>query len=255
MLNEGEQYRMILGDCLEGMDSAPDGCFDLVLTDPPYCSGATETARRQKRPELTHESVNERPTIECDSMGILGYEWVTRQWLIQARRCTVKGGHLLLFTDWRMMPLASTLVEAAGWRWNTVIVWDKTYAGLGSGFRGQHELIIAASNGQPTWHSYEYGNILKAMRLTSTDHPHQKPVELLIPLIETCSPVNGLVVDPHAGSGSTGVACLRTERRFLGYEIDPAHHATAEKRLAEAANAAPLFDAVPKQAPLFPEAV
>lgn len=64
-------------------------------------------------------------------------------------------------------------------------------------------------------------------------HISQKPVELMAWLIETLRiGVGKTVLDPYMGSGSTGVACIRTGRRFVGIEIDPGHAAAAAERIA-----------------------
>lgn len=88
---------------------------------------------------------------------------------------------------------------------------------------------------------------------TETDalHPCQKPLGMMVELIERLTEPGSLILDPFAGSGTTVEAALRTERRAVGIERDPAYHATAVKRLAEAANSAPLFDAAPTQGRLF----
>ena len=63
-------------------------------------------------------------------------------------------------------------------------------------------------------------------------HPTQKPVRVMQWCMEQARvPEGGLVLDPFAGSGSTGVACIRTGRRFIGIERDPAHFATMRARL------------------------
>ena len=204
-----------------------------VITDPPYCSGAHESARRGKRVAMTPESVTARPTIALDDMGTLGYEWVSRQWFMSVRELVAPGGHLACFTDWRMSPQVQTMLETAGWRLTNCLVWDKGYPGLGSGFRAQHEFIVLASKGQPVWHSYDFGNVLKSMRLTDTDHPHQKPEELIRKIIATCAPQNGVVLDPFMGSGSTLVAAKSSGRRAIGIELDEGYCETAAKRLAQ----------------------
>jgi site-specific DNA-methyltransferase (adenine-specific) len=63
-------------------------------------------------------------------------------------------------------------------------------------------------------------------------HPTQKPVGLCARLIRTHSGPGDLILDNCAGSGTTAVAALREGRRFLGFESDPAHHATAMRRIA-----------------------
>jgi hypothetical protein len=64
-------------------------------------------------------------------------------------------------------------------------------------------------------------------------HPTQKPVELMTWCMEKAGVPDGAVVlDPFMGSGTTAVACIRTNRHFIGFEIDPGYHAIAEKRIA-----------------------
>lgn len=67
-----------------------------------------------------------------------------------------------------------------------------------------------------------------------TVHPTQKPVALLEYLIKTYTTPGDVVLDNCMGSGSTGVACVNTGRRFIGMELDPGYFAIAEKRIAEA---------------------
>ncbi len=220
------------GDCLEVLRSLGQ-VATVVLTDPPYCSGAHEAAKRSKTASITPESVSARPVIEMDSMGSLGFDWVTRAWLLLARRVTKPGGHLVCCTDWRMLPPLATLTETAGWRWNNVVVWDKGYPGLGAGFRAQHEMLILASNGAPEWQSYDYGNVISSMRLTQTDHPHQKPIELLKPVIATCSVAGDVVLDPFMGSGSTIRAAKDLGRKAIGIEIEERYCEIAAKRLSQ----------------------
>ena len=233
---------VVCGDCLELMKVLPDGCVDAVITDPPYCSGAHESARRGKREARTPESVNSRPTIQLDDMGLLGYQWVTRQWFLDARRFMLEGGSLACFSDWRMTPFIQLMLETAGWRLTNVIVWDKTYPGLGSGFRAQHEFIVLASNGQPNWFSYDYGNVIQSVRLTDTEHPHQKPVDIVEKIIQTCSPEAGTVADLFLGVGTTAVAAKKLGRHFLGFEISPEYCKIAEDRIALVEAQPNLFD-------------
>ena len=65
-------------------------------------------------------------------------------------------------------------------------------------------------------------------------HPNQKPVELLEYLIKTYSNENDTVLDFTMGSGSTGVACLQTNRNFIGIELEPKYYEIAEQRINEA---------------------
>lgn len=66
-------------------------------------------------------------------------------------------------------------------------------------------------------------------------HPTQKPVSLLEYLVKTYTNEGDTVLDNCMGSGSTGVACVNTGRRFIGMELDPVYFGIAEKRIQEAA--------------------
>lgn len=77
-------------------------------------------------------------------------------------------------------------------------------------------------------------SILRYAKLANF-HPHEKPVALLKRLIAWSTKPGDTVFDPFAGSGSTAVACIQLGRNFIGCEIDPAHHATALKRIEQAA--------------------
>ena len=69
-------------------------------------------------------------------------------------------------------------------------------------------------------------------------HPTQKPTEVMARLVEMLCPPGGLVIDPFAGSGTTGVACVQTGRRFIGIELDPGYADIARARIAKAAEQA-----------------
>lgn len=71
----------------------------------------------------------------------------------------------------------------------------------------------------------------------SENHPTIKPLALMEWLVKLICPPNGLCLDPFAGSGTTAVACLNTNRRFTGCELSPDYHAIALKRIAESQGA------------------
>ena len=77
-------------------------------------------------------------------------------------------------------------------------------------------------------------NVLEYSKDNDGYHPTQKPVALLEDLIQTYSNEENTVLDFTMGSGSTGVACVNTGRRFIGIELDPGYFAIAKKRITEA---------------------
>ncbi len=75
-------------------------------------------------------------------------------------------------------------------------------------------------------------------------HPAAKPPELIAGLIEQMTDPGDTILDPFMGSGSTGVACVRTGRNFIGMEIDPAYYATAQRRIADEQAKTSLLDMI-----------
>lgn len=135
------------------------------------------------------------------------------------------------------------------------VVWDKERPGLGDfaqDFAPQHEIIWFAvkpahcrAAGFRFQHCPESGKLdrprsvlrCRTPPLAERTHPNEKPVELLTTLIRATVPPGGLVLDPFAGSGSTGEAALSLGRRFAGCELSPDHARTARARLQRAVKA------------------
>jgi len=82
------------------------------------------------------------------------------------------------------------------------------------------------------WEGNKYkSNILKYKKDYDGYHPTQKPVSLLEDLVKTFSNEGDLVVDLTMGSGSTGVACVNTNRKFIGIELDEGYYNIAQDRI------------------------
>ena len=64
-------------------------------------------------------------------------------------------------------------------------------------------------------------------------HPTEKPIEVMKRLVEMCSPVGGVVLDPFLGSGTTAIACLETGRDFIGVEKNEGYYQVALDRVAQ----------------------
>ena len=95
--------------------------------------------------------------------------------------------------------------------------------------RREYEDLRYTFNNQKTHHSVWNYEIAER-----NGHGTPKPVDLIENIIKHSSNEGDLILDPFAGSGSTGIACLNTNRNYIGIEIDPTYYAIAEKRIAEA---------------------
>lgn len=84
-------------------------------------------------------------------------------------------------------------------------------------------------------------DVLSYRTVTCGEHPCEKPVELMVDLIETTTEPHELVCEPFLGSGTTGVACVRLGRRFIGIEREPKYFEIARRRIIAELNRQPLF--------------
>lgn len=219
-------------DCLEVI--AGLSRVDLVITDPPYSSGARTDSERQVRGAMLR-SMEDADWFSHDAMTTWGFSWFLRSALSALRPNLKQGAHVYVFIDWRQTPNVYGMLEATGYRVNQCLVWDKLHFGMGAYWRNQHENIVFASNGVPA-EMLDRGmpSVLgcSAVSPSTRQHPTEKPAALLQQIIRAAPGDD--VFDPFMGSGSTGVAALRSGRRFIGCEINPHHFATACKRIEEA---------------------
>lgn len=223
---------LYLGDCMEVLPGLSE--IDAVVTDPPYSSGARTDSERQVRGSMLR-SMEDADWFSHDAMTTWGFNWFLRSLLSALRPKLRVGAHAYLFIDWRQTPNVYGMLEAAGYRVNHCLVWDKGHFGMGTYWRNQHENIVFASNGQPRdMLDRGMGSVLKHPPVApkARVHPTEKPAGLVRALVRAIA--GDLVFDPFMGSGSTGVAALTSGRRFIGCEINPHHFETACKRLSEA---------------------
>ncbi len=231
-------------DCLVWLRTLPDACADAFVTDPPYSSGGQFRGDRSKgvgRKYFRGGSVAKLPAFTGDNRDQRSFGFWATLWLAEALRVAKPGAVLLQFCDWRQLPVTTDAVQAAGWVWRGVAVWDKTEAcrPARGRFAAQAEYVVWGSKGPLAAERgigclpgvFRHG-VKRAERV----HLAGKPVALLLDLVTVCAPA-GLVIDPFAGSGTTGVAALRTGRRFLGCELEPAYVTVARERLAAEASA------------------
>ena len=206
--------------------------FDMILTDPPYSSGARRDADRSVRGGMLRTDPD---WFSHDTMTTWGFTWFLRSILAKARGRLAPGGHVYVFTDWRQTPNVYAILEASGYRVNHCLVWRKSHFGMGSHWRNQHENIVFASLGKAaTMLNRGMSTVLDAAGISSSKrrHPTEKPVDLLSQIVRAVP--GDVVFDPFMGSGSTGVAALQEGRRFIGCEIDEGYFKIAVDRVGGA---------------------
>jgi len=229
-------------DCLDWLSELPSDTAGAVITDPPYCSGGSSRAEIQRPPSEKYLNQGQQKTYEDFAGDALDgrsfYRWSV-EWMREALRVTKPSGYLLVFADWRQLGTLTDAVQAAGWLWRGINVWDKTESSRAPHkgyFRHQAEYIVWATKGKcrKATHAGPFPGVIRCYQHHSQKfHATGKPLELLERLVQCVDP-GELILDPFAGSASTLLAARATGRPASGCEIEPKIFATAVARLKAA---------------------
>jgi len=209
--------RIYVGDCMEFMRQLPDGCVDMVVTDPPYNLGVRTffTANR-----ATGEVFN-----RSRSLGQWDENFPLKD-VAQAMIRIIRGALMAFASDEQIPIWLSVLPDAV------IGAWVKTNPMphlRPTAVRRVHEHLVF-------WGPIGGDSVITAPTDTTTfaggrpKHPTLKPLWVMENLVNRTDP-GDLVFDPFLGSGTTAVACERLSRRWIGCEISPDYAAMAQKRI------------------------
>ena len=232
---------LVNADCFDVFPFIEGKSIDAIICDLPY--GTT--------------------TCKWDSVLNLTLLWC------QYFRVLKNGGNVILFSQ---QPFTSEWINSAKDIFRYEVIWEKekpsNFAFAKHGIMKYHENILIFGEGSGTYnpqmtigkpnHSVGRGirkknnesgantaivtnktdglkhpkSVLKFNREAKPEHPTQKPVELMEYLIKTYTNENEIVLDNTMGSGTTGLACLKTNRKFIGIEKEKQYYDVAVRRLS-----------------------
>jgi site-specific DNA-methyltransferase (adenine-specific) len=220
---------LYLGDCLEVMPTLEP--VDHVIGDPPY-----EAVMQNKWGVLSRNAPSSH--VRHEEIGFEAIDDI-REEVAQA---VTKGsqGWVILFCMAEGVRAWRDALEAAGARYKRAMVWIKPDAMPqfnGQGPSTGHEMMVSAwcGEGHSTWNGGGKPGVFTYNKNTlDAVHPTQKPLPLMRALVHLFSNEGQTVLDPFAGSGTTGVACVQQGRNFIGIERNPDHFAAACRRIEDA---------------------
>jgi site-specific DNA-methyltransferase (adenine-specific) len=229
---------------LAGMDRDD---IAVVMVDPPYSSGGMFRSDRQLDPSQKYRGwsqgcdgksaapASQPGSFAGDSRDQRGYFGWCSLWLSQAWRLAKPTSQVYVFTDWRQLPVTTDAVQAGGWTWRGVLVWDKGIGRPMKGrFRNHLEYIVWGSHGpMPEAEEGVYPSTLLRYPPPGTDRDHvtEKPVTLIRDLLSIAPP--GIVLDPFMGSGTTLRAAKDLGRPSIGIEIEERYCEIAARRCSQ----------------------
>ncbi len=245
-------------DCLDVLPMLQAGTVDHVITDPPYEAAAHTKQRRVKDGARTsdwggrtndpqHPALSFAPLTEATRLGVA--EQASRL----ARRWTIAFCQVEAAMRWaEAFVVTGMMIRRIG-------VWVKPdampqFTGDRPGM-GYESIVFAHAKGRSRWNGGGRTAVFTHNKNTPGGRHHhetQKPLPLMLELVELFTDPGDLVLDPFAGSGTTGVACLRLGRRFIGIERDATYAQVARERLHAESQGLTLRDARAGQMPMFP---
>lgn len=239
----GSDWTLYAGDSLRVLDTFEEGSVDATVTDPPYSSGGFTRGDRTATTAAKYQhsgikSAGVLPDFGGDNRDQRGYLAWCGIWLGRCLELQKPGTPIGVFTDWRQLPTTTDALMAGGYVWRGIAQWVKPGARPQMGrFGAAAEYLVWGSAG-PMREGTDVGCLpgyIEAPPVPTADREHQtqKPEKVMRWAVRICPP-GGVILDPFAGSGSTGVAALLEGRRFIGIEREPAYLEVAAQRLRDA---------------------
>lgn len=229
------RHRVMCGDSTNEKQVAEllDGAQpEILLTDPPYCSGGFQEGGRSSGSIGTKRYDKDGKEIEVkianDTLSTRGYQSLIKNVLANSPATVA-----YIFTDWRMWVYLYDLVESSGLGVKSMIVWDKQTPGMGFGWRAQHELCMFGIKRKANWDNHKgYGNVIQCTRSGNELHPTQKPLELLEKILDNTAWALG-VYDPFGGSGTSLAAAEKQGQQAYIMELTPGYTDTIVRRYVQ----------------------
>ena len=234
------------GDCIDGMKILQDNSVDMVLTDPPY--GTTQNKwdtvvdmdafwKEIKRVTKKNSAIlifTQMPftaTVVMSNPKMFRYEWICEKvnatGFLNARRMPMKC-HENVLVFYGKLPVYHPIMEHG-----------KPYRrGLEDKNSSNYNAVKRLRSGIPTGTRFPRDVLKVSWRSAfgKTLHPTQKPVSLCEYFIKTYSNKGDIILDPFIGSGTTAVAAINTERKYIGFEKEEEYFDIAQNRLEKLAN-------------------
>ncbi len=217
-----DSIKIIYGDCLAVMEDMPDESIDLIVTNPPYlinyksCWGLGGS--------------NNKPILGDNDYALI------EKSINEMYRVLKMNSAAYVFCSFKKVDYFIRYCQNAGFVIKNNIIWVKNNWSAGdlkAAYGGQYEIILLLNKGRKYINGSRLSDVwfFDRVPFQSQHHQNEKPVNLLEQCIIKHSGKGDVVLDPFMGSGSTGIACMHTGRKFVGIEKDADYYEIAGKRL------------------------
>ena len=232
------------GDCLEVMKGIPDKSVDLVFTSPPYNMNLRIRNGKYCSRQIVKEITTKYKNFD-DNLPMEEYYEFNKKVIGELLRVSDLVFYNVQFLTGNKRALFK-LIGEFNEKLKEIIVWDKINAQPAIGqnvMNSQFEVILVFDDDNAISRRFRQANFergtlsnvwrIKRGKKYSTNHGATFPVELAEKVITNFCCEGGVVLDPFIGLGTTAIACLNTDRQYIGIELDEQYVEIARRRIDE----------------------
>ena len=212
------------GDCLELMKDIPDNSIDMILVDPPY--------------KMTKRGKSCRPNWMPNNMGenvFNGEIPNAKDWMSECYRVLKEGTHFYTFCNTNDILEYLQIAKECGFKLHNIITMIKDTGMPCRWYLKNCELVLFFRKGKAKpindMTSRDWVKVNMPTKKNGKLHITQKPLDFIQKLVTNSSNEGDTVLDCFMGSGTTGVACINTNRNFIGMELDEKYFNIAKERI------------------------
>ena len=222
--------QLIQNDCLAVLKDIPNDSVDLIVTDPPY--KVTSRGNAGNSGGMMQKKLSMKGKIFQFN------DIKPQDYLPEFYRVLKDGSHFYLMTNHVNLQEMLNVATECGFKFIKSLIWNKGNKIMGQFYMSQFEYILFFRKGKGVKiNNCGTSDILNVPNKKTKDkegnnlHDTEKPVELMEILISNSSKENDIVLDPFMGIGSTGIACKKLKRDFIGIELDENYFEIAKQRI------------------------
>ena len=227
--------KLINGGCMEYMRTLKDESIDLIVTDPPYPT--TSRGHAGNSGGMLQKEINKKGKVfEHNNIDCTEYAPEFYRLLKDGSHCYVMTNHINLI---KML----NVFTDCGFHFIKSLIWNKGNKIMGQYYMSQFEYILFFRKGYgKKINNCGTADILSVPNKKTKDtngkniHDTEKPVELMKILIENSTQKGDIVLDPFVGVGATALACIESERDYIGIELDENYYNIANERVIQCKN-------------------
>ena len=228
--SQDQRISLFRDDAISFLKSLPPASVDIIITDPAY-SGMNQRLKLGRGKIIGKYA----------DAGKNGAKWFEefhdteknyRAFLQECYRVLRNNRHIyIMFDSYSLLslaPIARDVFEV-----KNVLCWDKANIGLGHYFRRRHEFILFASKGKRHLNSKNIPDVWKIKRVTASQYPTQKPTEVFELMLKGSAEKDFVVCDPFVGSGSSAIAAIKSNCKFIGCDTAEKAISVSKERIKE----------------------